>query len=127
MSSQGLLIEIKRHLPLRAYGNGPVLELLRELGNHVTKKTPLNITDAFRESERGEIVCEISMEGKEKMSAALANLRLDITHPLFRKVKNYRDEEANREEPEKSEKSSRPALNPNSGGFRVRDLYKNKS
>jgi hypothetical protein len=127
MSSQGLLVELKRHLPLRAYGNGPVLELLRELGNHVTKKTPLNVTNLFRESERGEIVCEISMEGKEKMTAALANLRLDITHPLFRKVKNYRDEEANREEPEKAEPSARPTPNVNSGGFRVRDLYKKKS
>ncbi len=124
MSSQGLLIELKRHLPLRAYGNGPVLELLREMGNHVTKKTPLDITDAFRESERGEIVCEISIKGQEKTSAALANLRLDITHPLFRKVKNYRDDEANREEPAQADKPGRPAQDLNRSGFRIRDLYK---
>ena len=126
MSSQGLLIELKRHLPLRAYGNGPVLELLREMGDHVTKKTPLKITSAFRDSERGEIICEISIEGKEKTSAALANLRLDITHPLFRKVKNYRDEEANREEPAKADKLARPAQDLNRSGFRIRDLYKKK-
>ena len=124
MSSQGLLVEMKRCLPLRAYGNGAVLELLREMGNHVTKKTPLNVTDVFRASESGELVCEISMEGKEKLTAALANLRLDIRHPLFRKVKNYRDDEANREEPEQSVK---PAQDVNRGGFRIRDLYKNKS
>lgn len=124
MSSQGLLIEIKRHLPLRAYGNGPVLELLREMGSHVTKKTPLDITDVFRSSESGEIVCEIAMDGQDKLTAALANLRLEYSHPLFRKVKNYRDEEANREAPAQP---GRPAQDVNRGGFRIRDLYKNKS
>ncbi len=122
MSSQGLLVEIKSHLPLTAYGNGPVLELLREMGSQVNKKTTLNVTDVFRSSESGEIVCEIAMEGKEKVTAALANLRLEITHPLFRKVKNYRDEEANRDAPEKTE---RPSQDVNRGSFRVGDLYKN--
>ncbi len=122
MSSQGLLVEIKSCLPLTAYGNGPVLELLREMGSPVNKKTPLSVTDVFRSSESGEIVCEIAMEGKEKVTAALANLRLEITHPLFRKVKNYRDEEANRDAPEKTE---RPSQDVNRGSFRVGDLYKN--
>lgn len=122
MSSQGLLVEIKSHLPLTAYGNGPVLELLREMGSQVSKKTPLNVTDVFRSSESGEIVCEIAMEGKGKVTAALANLRLEITHPLFRKVKNYRDEEANREAPVKTE---RPSQDVNRESFRVGDLYRN--
>ncbi len=39
MSAQSLLIEIKKHLPLRAYGNGPVVEMMRELGLHANKKT----------------------------------------------------------------------------------------
>ncbi len=122
MSSQGLLVEIKSHLPLTAYGHGPVLELLREMGSQVNKKTPLDVTDVFRSSESGEIVCEIAMDGKGKVTAALANLRLEITHPLFRKVKNYRDEEANREAPEKTE---RPSQDVNRDSFRVGDLYRN--
>ncbi len=95
MSAQNLLVEIKKHLPLRAYGNGPVLELLREMGLHPTKKTPLAVSDVFRDGESGEIVCQVAMEGQAGVSAALANLKLDITHPLYRKVKNYRDEVAN--------------------------------
>ena len=122
MSSQGLLVEIKSHLPLTAYGNGPVLELLREMGSQVNKKTPLNVTDVFRSSESGEIVCEIAMDGKGKVTAALANLRLEITHPLFRKVKNYRDEEANKEAPEKTE---RPSQDVNRESFRAGDLFRN--
>lgn len=122
MSSQGLLVEIKSHLPLAAYGNGVVVELLREYGNMVNKKTPLNVTDVYRASESGEIICEIAMDGSEKVTASLANLRLEITHPLFRKVKNYRDEIANKEAPEKSE---RPSQDVNRGSFRVGDLYRN--
>ncbi len=122
MSSQGLLVEIKSHLPLTAYGNGPVLELLREMGSQVNKKTPLNVTDVFRSSESGEIICEIAMDGKGKVTAALANLRLEITHPLFRKVKNYRDEEANKEAPEKT---GRPSQDVNQESFRAGDLFRN--
>ncbi|MCH8209029.1 MAG: hypothetical protein IIA62_08295 [Nitrospinae bacterium] len=122
MSSQGLLVEIKSHLPLTAYGNGPVLELLREMGSPVNKKTPLNVTDVFRSSESGEIICEIAMDGKGKVTAALANLRLEITHPLFRKVKNYRDEEANKEAPEKT---GRPSQDVNRESFRAGDLFRN--
>ena len=122
MSSQGLLVEIKSHLPLTAYGNGPVLELLRDMGSPVNKKTPLNVTDVFRSSESGEIICEIAMDGKGKVTAALANLRLEITHPLFRKVKNYRDEEANKEAPEKT---GRPSQDVNRESFRAGDLFRN--
>ena len=92
------------------------------MGSQVNKKTPLNVTDVFRSSESGEIICEIAMDGKGKVTAALANLRLEITHPLFRKVKNYRDEEANREAPEKTE---RPSQDVNRESFRVGDLYRN--
>ena len=122
MSSQGLLVEIKGHLPLTAYGNGPVLELIREHGKSVNKKTPLNVTDVYRDSESGEIICEITIESSEKVTASLANLRLGITHPLFRKVKNYRDETANKEAPKKRE---RPSQDVNRSSFRVGDLYKN--
>jgi len=95
MTAQNLLSDLKKHAPLRAYGNGPVIELMREMGLHVNKKTPLTIIDAFRDSESGEIVCEVAPEGAAKFSAALTNLKLDITHPLFRAVKNYRNEVAN--------------------------------
>ncbi|CAI2718738.1 hypothetical protein [Nitrospina watsonii] len=119
MSAQSLLTEIKNHLPFRVYGNGPVLELMREMGLRVTKKTPLILSGVYRDSESGEIVCEVSMEGSEKFSAALANLKLDITHPLFRKVKNYRNEVANAlAEPDSS--------NVNSQSFSMRNLYGKK-
>lgn len=95
MSAQSLLIEIKKQLPLRAYGNGPVVEMMRELGLHANKKTQLTVTDVFRDSESGELVCQVKAEGADSFSAALTNLKLDITHPLYRKVKNYRDEVAN--------------------------------
>jgi len=116
MSAQGLLTELKKYLPLRAYGNGPVLELMREMGLHVNKKTPLTVSSAYRDSESGEIVCEVAIEGGEKFSAALANLKLDITHPLYRKVKNYRDEVANA-----LAESDTP--NVNSQSFSMRNLY----
>lgn len=118
MSAQGLLIEIKKYLPLRVYGKGVVLELLREMGCHADKKTPLQVTEVFRSNESGELVCSIVVEGKEKISAALTNLRLDITHPLFNKVRNYQREVAT--------ELAKPDKDVNRSSFRVGDLYRNK-
>ena len=116
MSAQGLLVEIKKHLPLRVYGKGPVIELFRELGAFVDKKTPLQVTDVFRDRESGELGCFVSVEGKERVTAHLANLTLDITHPLYRKVKNYREEVARA--------IASPQQDVNRSSFRVGDLYK---
>jgi hypothetical protein len=120
MSGQSLLVEIKQQVPLRAYGNGAVISMMREMGLHTNKKTPLTITDVFRDSESGELVCQVKAEGAESFSAALTNLKLDITHPLYRKVKNYRDEVANAlAQPE-------DAPNVNSSTFRMGSLYGKK-
>ena len=119
MGAQNLLVEIKKHLPLRVYGNGPVMEMLREMGKSVNKKTPLTATGVFRDAESGELVCEVALEGDEKITAALSNLRLDITHPLFRQVKNYRDEVA-----DDLAKPDTPGIN--SQGFRMGNLYGKK-
>ncbi len=118
MSAQGLLNEIKKHLPFRAYGKGVVLELLREMGCLADKKTPLKIVDVFRSSESGELVCVVAVEGKENVSAALTNLRLDISHPLFNKVRNYH-REVERE-------VAKPEQDVNRSSFRVGGLYRNK-
>ncbi len=117
MSNPNLLSDLKKHAPLRAYGNGPVIELMREMGLHVNKKTPLTVTDAFRDAESGEIVCEVAPEGAAKFSAALANLKLDITHPLYRAVKNYRDEVAN------ALATQDDKTNVNSSSFQLKNLY----
>ncbi len=120
MSAQNLLVEIKKHLPLRVYGNGPVMEMLRELGKVVNKKTPLTATEVFRDAESGEVVCEVVMDGDQKITAALSNLKLDITHPLYRKVKNYRNEVAN----ELAKPDNGGGIN--SQGFRMGSLYGKK-
>lgn len=117
MSEQGLLIEIKKHLPFRVYGKGPVIDLLREMGCFLDKKTALQVTDVFRSDESGEIVCEVTFDGK-KASAALTNLKLDITHPLYRKAKNYRADVV--------QELSRQETDINRASFRVGDLYKKK-
>ena len=117
MNPQSLLTELKKHLPLRVYGKGPLLELLREMGQHVDKKTPLQATDIFRSQENGEIICTLTV-GDQRTTAALANLKLDITHPLFRKVRDYRNEVATESfAPDKEES------NVNRSSFRIRDLY----
>ncbi len=118
MSAQGLLVEVKKNIPFRVYGKGPVIELFREMGLFVDKKMPLQVTDAFRSDESGEIVCEVTVEGKGKVSAALTNLKLDITHPLYRKVKNYRAEVV--------EELTQQEGDVNSSTFKMGDLYRKK-
>jgi hypothetical protein len=120
LSAQGLLVEVKKHIPFRAYGKGPVIELLRELGHFADKKTPLQVTDVFRSDESGELVCEVSLEGKGKVTAALTNLKLDITHPLYRKVKNYRDDVV------ADLASQDQEVDVNRASFKIGDLYKNR-
>ena len=115
MSAQNLLVELKKYFPLRVYGKGPVLELFRELGQFVDKKTPLQVTDAFRSQNSGEIICALSV-GSQRITVALTNLKLDITHPLFRKVRDYRSEVA-------TDLASQ-GQDVNRSSFRVRDLYK---
>ena len=117
MSEQQLLVEVKKQVPFRVYGKGPVLDLLREMGHFVNKKTPLTVTDAFRSDESGEIVCELSLEGGGSCTAAITNLKLDITHPLYRRVKNYRAEVVD-------ELQQQEAPDVNKASFRVGDLYK---
>ncbi len=119
MSAQGLLGEVKKQIPFRVYGKGPVIDLLRTMGHPVTKKSPLEVVDAYRSDESGEIVCEIRFKEGAAISAALTNLKLDITHPLYRKVKDYRGEVV--AELAAGEKSSGDINRP---GFRVGDLYK---
>jgi hypothetical protein len=50
-------------------------------------------------------------------AAALTNLKLDITHPLYRKVKDYRGEVV-------AELAAGETPDINRPGFRVGDLYK---
>ena len=116
MNAHKLLSELKKHLPVGVYGKGPVIELLREMGEIVDKKTPLQVTDVYRSNESGEIVCYISLENGRKVSAALTNLKLDIRHPLFRKVKDYRGEVA--------EELAKPTQSINNASFRIGNLYK---
>ena len=92
MSAQQLLNELLEQLPLRVYGRGAVLTLLREMGFVVKNKTPLTVIDVFRDDESGELVCKLTPDGTGEFTAALSNLKLDITHSLYRKVKNYQAE-----------------------------------
>lgn len=117
MNAQGMLVEVKKHLPFRVYGKSSVIELIREMGAFVDKKTPLEVTNAFRSDESGEIVCEVTFQGGGKVSAALTNLKLDITHPLYRKVKNYRNEVV--------EDLGKQELDVNRSSFKIGDLYRN--
>ena len=118
MNIQSLLVDLRKQVPFRVYAKGPVIELLRELGLHVDKKTPLQVIGVFRSNESGEIVCTVTANGKEKVTASLSHLKLDITHPLSRKVRDYRNNLIG--------ESSHPGQDVNRASFRVGDLYRKK-
>ncbi|HJO00956.1 MAG TPA: hypothetical protein QGF86_08830 [Nitrospinaceae bacterium] len=127
MSAQQLLNELLEHLPLRVYGRGAVLTLLREMGFTVKNKTPLTVTDVFRDDESGELVCKLTPDGVGDFTAALTNVKLDITHPLYRKVKNYQAEVSESLGKQDVEDSRQTQIDSDDrGGFRVGDLYKKK-
>ena len=127
MSAQSLWTDLLKHLPLRVYGRGAVLTLLREMGFPVKNKTPLEVTDVYRDDHSGELVCKLSPDGKGEFTAALTNLKLDITHPLYRKVKNYQVEVSEALGKLDVEDTRQTSIDQEDrGGFRVRDLYKNR-
>ena len=126
MSAQSLLNDLLKHLPLSVYGRGAVLTLLREMGFPVKNKTPLEVTDVYRDDHSGELVCKLSPDGKVEFTAALTNLKLDITHPLYRKVKNYQVEVSEALGKLDVEDTRQISIDQEDrGGFRVGDLYKN--
>ena len=127
MSAQRLLNDLLGCLPLRVYGRGAVLTLLREMGFAVKNKTPLTVLDIFRDDESGELVCKLTPDGTGEFTAALSNLKLDISHPLYRKVKDYQ-EEVSEALGKQDVEDSRQTQNEREDrdGFRVGDLYKKR-
>jgi hypothetical protein len=125
MSAHKLLNELLEYLPLRAYARGAVLTLLREMGFSVKNKTPLTVIDIFRDDDSGELVCKLTPDGTGEFTAALSNLKLDITHPLYRKVKDYQAEVSEALGKQDLEDSRQAQIDQDDrGGFRVGDLYK---
>ena len=125
MSAQLLLNDLLGYLPLRVYGRGAVLTLLREMGFVVKNKTPLTVLDIFRDDESGELVCKLTPDGTGEFTAALSNLKLDIAHPLYRKVKDYQIEVSEALGKQDVEDSRQTQIeSEDRGGLRVSDLYK---
>ena len=127
MSAQQLLNDLLECLPLRVYGRGAVLKLLREMGFAVKNKTPLTVLDIFRDDESGELVCKLTPDGTGEFTAALSNLKLDISHPLYRKVKGYQEEVSEALGKQDVEDSRQTQIeHEDRDGFRVGDLYKKR-
>ena len=127
MSAQQLLNDLLGCLPLRVYGRGAVLTLLREMGFAVKNKTPLTVLDIFRDDESGELVCKVTPDGTGEFTAALSNLKLDISHPLYRKVKDYQEEVSEALGKQDVEDSRQTQIErEDRDGFRVGDLYKKR-
>jgi len=127
MSAQQLLNDLLGCLPLRVYGRGAVLTLLREMGFAVKNKTPLTVLDIFRDDESGELVCKLTPDGTGEFTAALSNLKLDISHPLHRKVKDYQEEVSEALGKQDVEDSRQTQIErEDRDGFRVGDLYKKR-
>ena len=125
MSAQQLLNDLLEYLPLRVYGRGAVLTLLREMGFVVKNKTPLTVLDIFRDDESGELVCKLTPDGTGEFTAALSNLKLDIAHPLYRKVKDYQIEVSEALGKHDVEDSRQTQIeSEDRSGLRVSDLYK---
>ena len=125
MSAQQLLNDLLEYLPLRVYGRGAVLTLLREMGFVVKNKTPLTVLDIFRDEESGELVCKLTPDGTGEFTAALSNLKLDIAHPLYRKVKDYQIEVSEALGKQDVEDSRQTQIeSEDRSGLRVSDLYK---
>ena len=127
LSAQSLMDELLKYLPLRAYGRGAVLTLLREMGFQVKNKTPLEVTDIYRDDNSGELVCKLTPDGTGEFTAALTNLKLDIKHPLYQKVKNYQIEVSEALGKLDEEDTRQISIDKEDrGSFRVGSLYKNK-
>ena len=127
LSAQNLLDELIKCLPLKVYGRGAVLTLLREMGFQVKNKTPLEVIDIFRDDNSGELVCKLTPDGTGEFTAALTNLKLDIKHPLYQKVKNYQAEVSEALGKIDEEDTRQTSIDQEDrGGFRVGNLYKNK-
>ena len=103
------------------------MTLLRETGFQVKNKTPLEVIDIYRDDNSGELVCKLTPDGTGEFTAALTNLKLDIKHPLYQKVKNYQAEVSEALGKLDEEETRQISIDQTDRGeFRVGNLYKNK-
>ena len=99
---------------------------IRLIDEAVVKQSREEMIDIYRDDNSGELVCKLSPDGKGEFTAALTNLKLDITHPLYRKVKNYQVEVSEALGKLDVEDTRQQSIDQEDrGGFRVGDLYKN--
>ena len=127
MSAQQLLNDLLECLPLRVYGRGAVLTLLREMGFAVKNKTPLTVLDIFRDDESGELVCKLTPDGTGEFTAALSNLKLDISMSAEGKKCGIKEEVSEALGKQDVEDSRQTQIErEDRDGFRVGDLYKKR-
>ncbi len=78
----GLVQKIEKYLPIQAQASRELVEFFEKAGNKIGFSDRIEITDVFHEEEQGDILCSISIKGRE-VPAPFKLVNLDHNHPLF--------------------------------------------
>ncbi|MBN1810767.1 MAG: hypothetical protein JXA14_02920 [Anaerolineae bacterium] len=93
-----LLHEIEAQLPIPAQPTAMTRRALRDRGGAVPRDCRLFVDSAFYAGDEGGIMCGIKLsdDGKEVLAISITHLRIDLRHPLAKKIRAYQEERKRR-------------------------------
>jgi uncharacterized protein YjbI with pentapeptide repeats len=78
----GLVNKIEKYLPIQAQASRELVEFFENTGNKIGFSEKIEITDVFHAEGEGDILCSISVKGRE-LPAPFKLVNLDHNHPLY--------------------------------------------
>jgi hypothetical protein len=93
-----LLHEIEAQLPIPARPTATARRALRGQGGVVRRDRKLFVDHVFYAGDEGGIMCGIkpSEEGEDALIISITHLRIDLRHPLAKKIRVYQEERKRR-------------------------------
>jgi hypothetical protein len=85
-----LMEALKEHLPMSAYTTPPLVKAVRQQGTGMKVNDPVQIDSVLYLGDEGGIACSIGLQGgKTVIVISITYLRIDINHPLARRIEAY--------------------------------------
>ena len=93
-----LVREMKVQLPIPARPTATMRRALRNQESMVQRDQKLLVDHVFYAGDEGGIMCgiKLSEDGKEVLAISITHIRIDLRHPLAKKIRAYQEERKRR-------------------------------
>jgi hypothetical protein len=93
-----LVCEMEAQLPIPARPTAAMRRALRDQRSMVRRDQKLLIDHVFYAGDEGGITCgmKLSEDGKEVLAISITHVRIDLRHPLAKRIRAYQQERKRR-------------------------------